>query len=100
VENKIKFARKILHGDNNKQLLKPTTSKDNQEEKENLGYENFDNAANPLMLFNCSTKEVPIQEPLGETANIMSSTSVLQQNKLPLTIGNCNNCTFNVFVQK
>jgi hypothetical protein len=63
VENKIQFARKILHGDNNKQLLKPTTSKDNQEEKENLGYENFDNAANPLMLFNCSAKEVPIQEP-------------------------------------
>jgi hypothetical protein len=101
VKNKIKFACKILHGDNSKQHLKPTTSKDYQEEKENLGYENFDNAANPLILFNCSAKEVPIQESFGETANIVSSTSVLEQNKLlPLTIGNCNNCTFNVFVQK
>jgi hypothetical protein len=37
----------------------------NQEDKENAGYENFDNAnvvANMLMLFHCSGKEIRLQE--------------------------------------
>jgi hypothetical protein len=38
----------------------------NQEDKENAGYENFDNAnvaASLLMLFHCSSKESRVQEP-------------------------------------
>jgi hypothetical protein len=41
------------------------TSMCNQEDKENAGYENFDNAnvaASLLMLFHCSGKESPLQE--------------------------------------
>jgi hypothetical protein len=61
--------------------LKPTTSICDQEDKENTGYENFDNtnvAANPLMLFHWSGKEDRLQEPCvcPESANILSSTSV------------------------
>jgi hypothetical protein len=53
----------------------------NQEDKENLGYENFDNAnvaANPLILFHCSGKECRLQEAceFPESANILSSASV------------------------
>jgi hypothetical protein len=81
VENKIQFARKIPHGVTTKEFLKPTTSMCNQEDKENTGYENFDNtnvAANPLMLFHWSGKEDRLQEPcvFPESANILSSTSV------------------------
>jgi hypothetical protein len=65
VENKIQFARKILHSVTNKEFSKPTTSVCNQEDKENSGYENFDNAnvaTSPLMLFHCTDKEGPLQE--------------------------------------
>jgi hypothetical protein len=53
----------------------------NQEDKENAGYENFDNAnvtASLLMPFRCSSKESRLQEPceFPESANILSSTSV------------------------
>jgi hypothetical protein len=53
----------------------------NQEDKENAGYENFDNAnvaASLLMLFHCSGKESRLQEfyEFPESANILSSTSV------------------------
>jgi hypothetical protein len=53
----------------------------NQEDKENTGYENFDNtnvAASPLILFHCSGKECRLPEPckFPESANILSSTSV------------------------
>jgi hypothetical protein len=47
------FARKILHGDTNKEFSKPTTSMCNQVDKENSGYENFDNdnvATSPLII--------------------------------------------------
>jgi hypothetical protein len=52
----------------------------NQEDKENMGYENFGNtnvAENPLILFHCSGKECRLQEPCEflESANILSSTS-------------------------
>jgi hypothetical protein len=61
--------------------LKPTISICNQEDKENAGYENFDNAnvaASLLMLFHCSSKESRLQESceLPESANILSSTFV------------------------
>jgi hypothetical protein len=52
----------------------------NQEDKENTGYENFDNrnVANPLILFNCRGKECRLQElcEFPEGANTLSSTSV------------------------
>jgi hypothetical protein len=53
----------------------------NQEDKENTGYENFDNAnvaASLLMQFHCSSKESRLQEPceFPESANTLSSTSV------------------------
>jgi hypothetical protein len=55
----------------------------NQEDKENAGYENFDNAnfaASLLMLFHCSAKESRLQElyEFLESAppHILSSTSV------------------------
>jgi hypothetical protein len=44
----------------NKEFLKLTTSTCNQEDKENLGYENF--AASSLMLFYYSGKESRLQE--------------------------------------
>jgi hypothetical protein len=52
----------------------------NQEDKENTGYENFDNiniAASQLILFHCSGKECRLKEPceFPESANIVSSTS-------------------------
>jgi hypothetical protein len=49
-----------------KEFLKLTTSTCNQEDKENAGYENFDNAnvaASLLMLFHCSSKESRLHEP-------------------------------------
>jgi hypothetical protein len=49
----------------NEEFSKPTTSMCNQEDKENAGYENFDNAnvaASLLMLFHCSAKESRLQE--------------------------------------
>jgi hypothetical protein len=49
----------------NDEFSKPTTSMCNQEDKENAGYENFDNAdvaASLLMLFHCSAKESRLQE--------------------------------------
>jgi hypothetical protein len=49
----------------NEEFSKPTTSMCNQEDKENAGYENFDNAnvtASLLMLFHCSGKESRLQE--------------------------------------
>jgi hypothetical protein len=81
VENKIQFARKIPHGVTNKEFSKPTTSMCNQEDKENSGYENFDNAnvaASPLILFYCNGNEGQLQEPceFPESANILSLTSV------------------------
>jgi hypothetical protein len=53
----------------------------NQEDKENSGYENFDNtniAPSALILFHCSGKDGRLQEPceFPESANILSSTSV------------------------
>jgi hypothetical protein len=51
---------------NEELFSKPTTSMcTNQEDKENAGYENFDNAniaASLLMLFHCSAKESRLQE--------------------------------------
>jgi hypothetical protein len=44
----------------NDEFSKPTTRMCNQEDKENAGYENFDNAdvaASLPMLFHCSAKE-------------------------------------------
>jgi hypothetical protein len=52
----------------NEEFSKPTISICNQEDKENAGYENFDNAnvaASLLMLFHCSSKESRLQEPCG-----------------------------------
>jgi hypothetical protein len=49
----------------NKEFLKLTASTCSQEDKENAGYENFDNAnvaAGLLMLFHCSAKESRLQE--------------------------------------
>jgi hypothetical protein len=65
----------------NEEFSKPTISMCNQEDKENAGYENFDNAnvaASLLMLFRCSSKESRLQESceFPESANILSSTSV------------------------
>jgi hypothetical protein len=62
----------------NEEFSKPTFSMCNQEDKENAGYENFDNAnvaASLLMLFRCSSKESRLQEPC-ECPHILSSTSV------------------------
>jgi hypothetical protein len=52
----------------------------NQEDKENPGYENFDNsnvAASLLILFHCSGKESRLQKPceFPESAKILPSTS-------------------------
>jgi hypothetical protein len=65
----------------NKEFSKPTTSMCNQEDKENSGYENFDNAnvvASLLIFFHYSGKEDRLQEPceFPESANIFASTSV------------------------
>jgi hypothetical protein len=67
----------------NEEFSKPTISMCNQEDidKENAGYENFDNAnvaASLLMLFRCSSKQSRLEEPCDfpESANILSSTSV------------------------
>jgi hypothetical protein len=84
----------IPAGGTKKGFSKPTTSMCNQKDKENSEYENFDNAndaASPLMLFNCRSKEGRLQEPykFPESANILSSTSIFQ-NKLPLTIRSCH----------
>jgi hypothetical protein len=71
----------------NEEFSKPTISICNQEDKENAGYENFDNAnvaASLLMLFHCSSKESRLQEPceFPESANILSSTSVYINEEL------------------
>jgi hypothetical protein len=68
--------------------LKPTTSMCNQEDKENTGYENFDNtnvAASPLILFHCSGKECRPQEPCEspESANQSCSTKA-DSNKIDI----------------
>jgi hypothetical protein len=73
----------------NEEFSKPTTSMCNQEDKENSGYEKFDNAnvaASLLILFHYSGKESQLQEPCEfpesatESANILSSTSVYIKN--------------------
>jgi hypothetical protein len=49
----------------NEEFSKPTTSMCNQADKENAGYENFDNAnvaASLLMLFHCSGQKSRLQE--------------------------------------
>jgi hypothetical protein len=71
----------------NQEFSKPANSICNQEDKENAGYENFDNAnvaASLLMLFRCSSKESRLQElcEFPESANILSSTSVYINEKL------------------
>jgi hypothetical protein len=71
----------------NQEFSKPTISICNQEDKENAGYENFDNAnvaASLLMLFHCSSKESRLQQPceFPESANILSSTSVYINEEL------------------
>jgi hypothetical protein len=71
----------------NEEFSKPTISVCNQEDKENAGYENFDNAnvaASLLMLFHCSNKESRLQEPceFPESANILFSTSVYINEEL------------------
>jgi hypothetical protein len=66
----------------NQEFSKPANSIRNQEEKENPGYEHFDNsnvaASLLLKLFHCSGKVGRLQEPceFPESANILSSTSV------------------------
>jgi uncharacterized OB-fold protein len=72
---------------NEELFSKSTISICNQEDKENAGYENFDNAnvaASLLMLFHCSSKESRLQEPceFPESANILSSTSVYINEEL------------------
>lgn len=105
IQNKIQFAKKILSdGDKNKEFSKPSTST-YQECKENSTNENFGNAdveESPLRPFNISGQEDRTPEPYNKFpigANISSSTSV-SQNKLPLAIGSCHNCTFNIYVDK
>lgn len=102
VENKIKFAKKILHDDENKEISKPSTSMCGQEDKENMIYENVDISANvetsPLRLQH-SERHLQESYELPDGANILSSNSILQ-NKLPFAIGSCNNCTFNIYVNK
>jgi hypothetical protein len=71
----------------NQEFSKPANSICNQEDKENAGYENFDNAnvaASLLMLFRCSSKESRLQElcEFPESANILSSTSVYINEEL------------------
>jgi hypothetical protein len=71
----------------NEDFSKAMISICNQEDKENAGYENFDNAnvaASLLMLFHCSSKESRVQEPceFPESANILSSTSVYINKEL------------------
>jgi hypothetical protein len=55
----VQFARKILHGDTNKEFSKSTTPTCNQEDKKNSEYENFDtvNAASNFILL--QRKETP-----------------------------------------
>jgi hypothetical protein len=71
----------------NQEISKPANSICNQEDKENAGYENFDNAnvaTSLLMLFRCSSKESRLQElcEFPESANILSSTSVYINEEL------------------
>jgi hypothetical protein len=83
-ENEVDIVEETLNVGcvTNKEFLKLTTSTCNYEDKENLGYENFDNttnvAASSLILFHYSGKECRPQEPceFPECANILSSTSV------------------------
>jgi hypothetical protein len=80
----------------NEEFSKPTTSMCNQEDKENSGYENFDNAnvaASLLILFHCSGKEGRLQEPceFPESVNTLSSTSVyINQEFSKPTTSMCN----------
>jgi hypothetical protein len=82
-ENEVDIVEETLNVGcvTNKEFLKLTTSTCNYEDKENLGYENFDNtnvAARSLILFHYSGKKCRPQEPceFPESANILSSTSV------------------------
>ncbi|KAH0814622.1 hypothetical protein GEV33_008169 [Tenebrio molitor] len=62
----------------NEEFSKPTISMCNQEDKENAGYENFDNAnvaASLLMLFRCSSKERRLQEPFLESDYVSFSST-------------------------
>jgi hypothetical protein len=52
----VQFARKILHGDTNKEFSKSTTPTCNQEDKKNSEYENFDTVNAAIILFYCSEK--------------------------------------------
>ncbi|KAH0816821.1 hypothetical protein GEV33_005970 [Tenebrio molitor] len=68
-ENEVDIVEETLNVGcvTNKEFLKLTTSTCNYEDKENLGYENFDNtnvAASSLILFYYSGKECRPQEPL------------------------------------
>jgi hypothetical protein len=81
----------------NEEFSKPTISICNQEDKENLWYENFDNtnvaASLLLKLFHCSGKVGRLQEPceFPESANILSSTSVyINEEFSKPTISICN----------
>jgi hypothetical protein len=88
-ENEVDIVEETLNVGcvTNKEFLKLTTSTCNYEDKENLGYENFDNtnvAASSLILFHYSGKECRPQEPceFPESANILSSTSVYINEEL------------------
>jgi hypothetical protein len=81
----------------NQEFSKPTNSICNQEDKENPGYEHFDNsnvaASLLLKLFRCSGKVGRLQEPceFPESANILSSTSVyINEEFSKPTISMCN----------
>jgi hypothetical protein len=81
----------------NQEFSKPANSIWNQEDKENPGYEHFDNsnvaASLLLKLFHCSGKVGRLQEPceFPESANILSSTSVyINEEFSKPTISLCN----------
>ncbi|KAJ8915312.1 hypothetical protein NQ315_014820 [Exocentrus adspersus] len=86
IENKIKFEKKILHSDKKKEVLKPSTSMSDQENKENSMWGNTDIGASLLMSsVNHNNEKGELQESndCPTDAKIMSSTSVYQ-NKFPL----------------
>jgi hypothetical protein len=81
----------------NQEFSKPANSICNQEDKENPGYEHFDNsnvaASLLLKLFRCSGKVRRLQElcEFPESANISSSTSVyINEEFSKPTISMCN----------
>ncbi|KAJ8909782.1 hypothetical protein NQ315_011191 [Exocentrus adspersus] len=78
IENKIKFAKKILHSDKKKEVLKPSTSMSDQENKENSMWGNTDIGASLLMSsVNHNNEKGELQESndCPTDAKIMSSTS-------------------------